>query len=996
MKEKIKNNNLLVLNINTYSNYSLLSSALSIDKIIDFAISQGKNYVCLTDINLYGAMEFYLKCKKNNLIPVIGLSVSIFFDPENKENKKYDFVLYAKNKKGYLNLVKISSFLSTNTEFEWEKYLDNLFIVDKLDNFDFKTISKVYSIDKNKPNAIAFNESRYHTHNDKKIYNALVAIRDNKIVSVNELEEGNDLHLFNNNESLDAFNHVQIENLNREIKEIDLIIEFEKNNIIEYPRDNKISSKMLLHQFCLNGLDQRIFNKEIDSNKKDEYIQRAEYELEIINQMGFNDYFLVIQDFIKHAKNNHILVGPGRGSAAGSLVAYLLGITDIDSIKYNLLFERFLNPGRITMPDIDIDIMDIRRDEVVNYIFEKYGHNHVAHIITFQRIKAKMALRDVGRILNIDLKEINLICKNLGSDYDDNLSAAITTKKVKDSYLVYKDLYDIAIGIIGCPRQTGIHAAGIVLSKKPLIDIIPIQTSVNGEITTQFSMDYLEDLGLIKMDLLGLTNLSTISHVCTLIKINHGIEIDLNHINLNDQKVFADAQKGYTLGIFQLESRGMTSVVKKIKPTCIEDISICSALYRPGPMQNIKSFVARRNNEEKIEYIDLKNKDILEPTYGIIVYQEQVINLVRKIANFSLAEADMFRRIISKKKEKELDKFKNLFFEKALQNGYTEKELEKIYNFIYTFADYGFNHSHSVAYSLISYWLLYLKHYYPLEFMIILMTFCESDKTKIEAYIEECFRLKINVKKPDINISNRSFGLYKKNTILFGLNSIKGIGAETSKKIIEIRNKLKNKKFNDFCDAIKNLSSNKIGQSNLETLIYAGTFDSFNLSKKYMLANLADIIETSQNLKEDGSFIFEPRLKDVDKETNEEIEFFKNKEIDLLGINFYNIKENEIDFAEISNKYSGYNIKSVTDVSNNGFFDSIVVFNSIKITKSKKGKDMVVVNLVDIYNNKARLMGFNQTLLKNLETLDTTKKYLVLFKTSDYGPTIIKIKEQLD
>ncbi|MDE7075647.1 MAG: hypothetical protein K2O21_03340, partial [Malacoplasma sp.] len=332
--------------------------------------------------------------------------------------------------------MKISSFLSTNTKFEWEKYLDNLFIVDKINSFDFKTSSKVYSIDKDKENAIAFNESRYHSTNDKKTYNALVAVRDNKIVSVEELEIGDDFHLFDNSESLATFNETQIKNLNKEIKEVDLLIEFEKNNIIEYKKDSNISSKTLLHQFCLDGLNQRIFNKEIDPDKKNDYIERAEYELQIINEMGFNDYFLVIQDFIKHAKNNNILVGPGRGSAAGSLVAYLLGITDIDSIKYNLLFERFLNPGRITMPDIDIDIMDIRRDEVVDYIFEKYGHNHVAHIITFQRIKAKMALRDIGRILNIDLKEINSICKNLGSDYDEDLAAAIKTKKIKDSYLV--------------------------------------------------------------------------------------------------------------------------------------------------------------------------------------------------------------------------------------------------------------------------------------------------------------------------------------------------------------------------------------------------------------------------------------------------------------------------------------------------------------------------------------------------------------------------------
>ncbi|BAC43989.1 DNA polymerase III subunit alpha [Malacoplasma penetrans] len=988
MKEKNKNNlTPLVLNLNTYSHYSLLSSSLSLDQIIEFAINEEKKYVCLTDTNLYGVIEFYLKCKDKNLMPVIGLSIN----SQLIENTKYDFVLFAKNKKGYLNLVKISSFLMTNNDFNYENYLSDLFIVDKNGTFDFKTDSKVYSINPKDKNAIAFNEARYFNKNDKRVFNALQAIKNNRTVSIDELEEGQDLSLLTESESVSLFNDVQIENLNNEIKEVNLEIEFEKNNIIKYPNESNLSDKALLHKFCMDGLNEKIFNKEIDSNSKDTYIERMEYELQIIDDMGFNDYFLVVQDFINDAKNKGILIGPGRGSAAGSLIAYLLGITEIDSIKYNLLFERFLNPGRITMPDIDIDIMDIRRDEVVEYLFEKYGYDHVAHIITFQKIKAKMALRDIGRILNIDLKIINSICKSITKDLEEDLANAINTKKLQDAYKSYKDLFDLAIGIMGCPRQVGIHAAGVVLSQKVLTDIVPIQTSVNGEITTQYSMDYLEDLGLIKMDLLGLTNLSTINHVCKLIKMNHGIEINLAKLNLEDQNVFLDLQQGHTLGIFQLESEGMTSVVKQVKPVCIEDISICSALFRPGPMQNIKPFVRRREGFEKVEYIDVKNKDILEPTHGIIVYQEQVINLVRRIANFSLSEADMFRRIISKKKGHELDNFKKMFFENALKNDYTQDRLEQIYNYIYTFADYGFNHSHSVAYSLIGYWMAYLKHYYPIEFMIILMTFSENDKNKIDLYVNECKRLNINIRKPDINISNKSFGLYKKNTILFGLNSIKGIGVETSKKIIEIRTNNKDKKFSDFCEAIKKLSSNKVGISTLETLINAGTFDGFKLSKKYMLENLPIIVDAASNLKDDGSFLFEPRLIDVEGETNAEKEAFNKKEIELLGLDLNEDNNNFSDKNELLYKYP--DIKPITEPITNGTFKSIVFIKSYEIKKTKKNTDMLSLMLVDIFNNKKKVISFSSHLISNIDSLDFSKKYLGTFRGTTFGPNLTFLDE---
>lgn len=980
----MKENNLLILNLNTYSHYSLLSSSLSIDQIIEFAKNNNKKYVALSDENLYGAMDFYLKAKKNNLMPVIGLSI---------KNQVDDFIVYAKNNNGYINLMKISSAILTNKQdFDITKNLSDVFIVNKKQTLSFKTDANVYSL-----NEIACNESRFKAIEDKKIYNALLKIKNNLTCSVDELSDGENLILLNQEQSLQIFNDNQIKNLNQEIANVDLTIEFEKNNIIEYKNNDNLSSKSYLHKLCIEGLNNKILNKEIDVKKKDIYIKRMDEELNVINQMGFNDYFLVVQDFINEAKNRNILVGPGRGSAAGSLVAYLLSITDVDSIEYNLLFERFLNPGRISMPDIDIDIMDSRRNEIIEYIFHKYGFDHVAHIITFQRIKAKMAIRDVGRILQKDLKEINKICKSISSQYEEDLLSGIKNdKNLQKYYLDYKDLFDISIGIIGCPRQTGIHAAGIVLSKKPLEEVVPIQCGVNGEVTTQYSMEFLEDIGLIKMDLLGLTNLTTIYNVLMLIKHIHKIQIDISKINLNDQSVFNDAQNGYTLGIFQLESPGMTSTLKKINPKCIEDISICSALFRPGPMQNIKTFVDRKNNKEKVEYIDNRNQDILKPTYGIIVYQEQVINLVKNIANFSPYEADNFRRIISKKIDSQLDSFKLKFYENAFKNGYTKKELDDIFTYIYTFADYGFNHSHSIAYSLISYWMLYLKHYYPVEFMTTLMISVEGNASKIATYINECKRLNIDVLKPNINLSEKSLSLYKRK-ILFGFSSVKGIGNETSKKIIKIRNLKQNKKFDDYVDAVKMLSNNGIGISIIETLIYGDCFDIFGLSKKYMLENLKEICEVSNMLNDDYSFKFEPRLKNVQETSEQEKQFYLNKEHELLGFNFSNENNNNNDLIKYKQIMEENDVKPLNAITNqNVFFDSIVSIKSFKITKTKKNTDMAFIKVIDLYNNVVETCSFTKDLISSLNEIDLSKKYLVTFKTSSFRLTFIKIKQTLE
>lgn len=974
----------LVLNINTYSHYSLLSSTLSIDQIIDFAVSQNMAYVAISDTNLYGTMDFYLKCTKKNIKPLIGLNINY---------KNNDLIIYAKNFLGYKNLLKISSYIMTEKDFDIDKYLSEVFIISKNNNFTLNNISNVKIFNSHD---IPFNESRFTDSKTKIIFNALNKIKNNETCSLEELNYGDDLPLLSLEETIKKFSNEQILLLNSEIQNVDLKIEFDKNNIINFVNPDNISSEFYLKKLCQEGLNNKILNNLIEEKNKNIYIDRMNEELKIINQMGFDDYFLIVQDFVNEAKNRSILVGPGRGSAAGSLVAYLLSITEVDPIKYNLLFERFLNPGRVSMPDIDIDIMDARRDEIISYIFEKYGYNHVSHIVTFQRIKSKMAIRDVGRILNKDLKEINKICKLVTPEYDDNLKGAIENiPELKKYYLDYKELFDISIGIIGCPRQIGLHAAGIVLSKKELMEIVPIQLSANGEIVTQYSMEFLEQLGLIKMDLLGLTNLTTIYTILKLVNKIHDIQINLDSINLNDNKVFEDVQKGFTLGIFQLESHGMTATVKKIKPTSIEDISICSAIYRPGPMQNIQTLVNRRNGLENIEYIDPKNKDILEPTYGIIVYQEQVINLVKKIANFSAYESDLFRRIISKKHGEELEYFKIKFFENAKKNGYSIEELEKIYTYIYTFADYGFNHSHSIAYSLISYWLLYLKHYFPTEFMTTLMMSVEGNGTKTSLYLNEAKRMNIDVLKPNINISDKSLSLYKRK-ILFGFNSIKGIGQETSKKIIGIRNKKKNSKFDNYVDAIKMLSNGGIGISILEILIYSGSFDYFGLSKKYMLKNLQDIINVSSMLNEDYSFKFEPRLVDVEEETKEEIQEFIKKEIDLLGFHFEEKNISSID-KKIIDKYKNLGIKSIQEIKDvDVFFDSIISIQNFSVKKTKKNTDMLVVKIKDIFGNISDVISFNKTLINSISSIDLTKKYLSTFKTSSYRLTLIKIKESVE
>jgi DNA polymerase-3 subunit alpha len=521
---------------------------------------------------------------------------------------------------------------------------------------------------------------------------------DSKITEYENNHQFDECYMLSESQANKKFSPQALDNLDKLIKSCTWDITSNVINFIKY--DPKVNSKILLQTKCKEGLKQRL-----NSNDAPEaYIDRLIKELQIIDQMRFNDYFLVVQDYVNFAKRNGILVGPGRGSAAGSLVSYVLGITDIDPIAYDLIFERFLNPSRATMPDIDIDFMDNRRNEVVDYLFERYKNDHVAQITTFQRMKAKMAIRDAGRVLGLELPIINNISKAISAELDlDFKNEVLTNKNIKAYADKYPELFDLATKFVNYPRQIGLHAAGVVISGTKLNEVIPIQSSTNNAIATQYSMEYLEPLGLIKMDILGLVNLTTINETLKLIKKNHSVDINLSKIKLDDKKVFDSLTKGDTVGIFQLESPGMRNLITKIKPKSIEDISITSALFRPGPQKNIPTYLANKANPTSIRYLNDDFKQVLAPTYNIIIYQEQVIEIVKRVANFSLADADSFRRAISKKNADKLMKLKEQFVAGSIKNKYTKAEAEKIFEYIFEFANYGFNHSHSLAYSYISY-----------------------------------------------------------------------------------------------------------------------------------------------------------------------------------------------------------------------------------------------------------------------------------------------------
>ncbi|WP_052663445.1 DNA polymerase III subunit alpha [[Mycoplasma] testudinis] len=973
----------MFINLNVRSHYSLLLSTLSIDDIVNFALKHKQKYVCLTDFNtLYGAVEFFDAAIKNGLVPIIGLEI---FHQESSSN----LVLIAKSNSGYKNLLKVSSFIMLDQPYNLEDWLNDVYVIVKEGSFVPKK-AVWYTIANNQKNSIAMSEVSCHSKDDAFLLNVLQAIKNDKTLSEEDslYQVSEETWYLSESQAKQVFSKIQLSNLEKLLESCHWDLNEFHTNLIKYPTPKKVTSQLYLQALCVEGLKKRFEKTRVIPKI---YEQRLKQELDIINQMGYDDYFLIVYDFINFAKKNEIIVGPGRGSAVGSLVAYVLQITDVDPIKYNLIFERFLNPKRQTMPDIDTDIMDTRRDEVVSYLFNKYGKDHVAHIVTFQRMKAKMALRDVGRVLAIPIKEIDEITKLIGMQYDEDLNGAIAnSKKLKEKVLIYPTLFQIATQLINMPRQVGTHAAGIVLSNAVLTDIIPVQTGMNNNPLSQFSMEYLERFGLLKMDLLGLRNLSILDAVVKTIKKTKNIHINLNEIPLDDTKTFNLLCDGDTNGIFQLESPGMRKTLIKMQPKTIEDISITSSLFRPGPQENIPTFIARRNKKEKTTFVADQLIPILKDTNGIIVYQEQVIQIAQSVAGFSVAQADIFRRAISKKHESELGELRKSFIDGAISNKLKRTDAEQIFEYIYNFANYGFNHSHAVAYSLIGYWLAYLKANYFLEFATILLSANSGSNEKIGIYVNEAKQKGVKVLAPDINLSQESFTIHK-NAILFGFDAIKNIGNEAIKKILNARTAALNQKFENYLEALPFLLEHKVTLKMIESLIYAGAFDNFGFNRKTLLHNLKKA-STLNDLKRSKLFAtgIEIELDELNMSPSEVIEF---NEIQAKTIGIY-LQDHPFKKLKLKVKDEKLiDLRAMKESNENGdpkFGRVFVKINGMRKTTTKTNKEMAFLTVKDD-TDKSSVTVWPQSFDNIKNVLKTDLVCLISVKHDGRGLVLMKL-----
>lgn len=909
---------------------SLLSSLIKIDELIKFAKSYNYKALSIVDNNMFGVMEFYKKCLQNDIKPIIGLEVKL-------DN---NLVLYAKNYNGYKNLLKISTIMSeSKVDINiLEKYSSDLicvipfnyrFIYDELNKM-FQNVFISYKNKEeydliNKDISIYMNETLYLQKKDSNYLKYLIAIRDGK--KIDEINILGDNHLLLPEE----IKNYDFNSNNQKILDMcNLKIELHKDLLPIYECPNNLDAYSYLKELCQDGM-----RKRFGSSVGKVYIDRLKYELNIINKMGFCNYFLVVYDYVKYAKEHGILVGPGRGSAAGSLVSYLLNITTIDPIKYNLLFERFLNPERVTMPDIDIDFQYDRREEVINYCVNKYGSKKVAGIITFNTLGAKQAIRDIGRVMDINLDKIDALTKLI----DSNLSLRENYNDSKLKHILNEDselfnLYKVSLKFEGLKRHTSNHAAGIVMCNENLDEILPLYKK-DGMFLTAYSMDYLEEQGLLKMDLLAIKNLTLIDTVLKEVNKKNKV-ISFDDIPFEDSEATNVFTSVNTLGIFQFESTGMMNFLRKFRPSNFQDIVAALALFRPGPMNNIDSYIKRKQNKEKIDYFDKSLEKVLKPTYGIIIYQEQIMQIASIMAGFSLGEADILRRAMSKKKEEILLKEKDKFINGSIKRGYSEELARKIYDLILKFAAYGFNKAHSVSYATISYRMAYLKAHYKEDFMKTLLNFELNSVNKTKEYIYECKKESLNILKPDINKSDKYY-LKEKDGIRYPLTGLKNLGSMIVNNILDER---KNGDFKSIYDFIKRTNRKNINKKTLISLIDAGCFDSFDLNHRTMIDGIDLIINYGELIKDlDEEFVLLPELEIKEEYSKHEL---LKRELDVIGLY---ISDNPITEykQKLNNKFN------ICDVSH--WFDKNVniigTIDYVKEVETKKQDKMCFIKISD-------------------------------------------------
>lgn len=908
------------------SYYSLLSSLLSVDDIIDLNIRNGNNYAVICDNTMYGTMEFIKKCKQKGIKPVIGLELVI-------EDKV--ILCYAKDYTGYLNLVKLSTKANTSKVelTDINTYKESLIFVIPYSNrelLELITTPLVYlgykdEQEKNKAleitkRVVFLKECLYKEKKDANYLKYLYLIRDGKSIYDEVSYDLLDKEFINDRTCLEIVR--------------DCNVTFPKASLLLpiYDCPNNLDTDTYLRELAIKGLTRRL-----KGNVLKDYSDRLIYELSIIKKMGFSNYFLVVYDFILYAKKNNILVGPGRGSAAGSLVAYSLGITEIDPLKYDLLFERFLNPERVSMPDIDTDLPDIYREDVINYVREKYGDKKVAGIVTFSTMSAKQVLRDVARVLkipNYKIDRLNSFIPPIGKerlDYYYQHDRLFKSEIDNDKDL--KETYLIASRLEGFPRQIGTHAAGIVMCQKNLDEVLPL-TKSDDMYLTSYSMNYLEELGLLKMDFLGIKNLTLIMNILKDIEENLHIKIPFYDIPLDDSKCYQLFTKAFTTGIFQFESSGMRKFLRELKPNNFEDIVAAIALFRPGPAANIDTYIKRKEGREKVTYLDNSLEPILKKTYGIMIYQEQVMQTVSYYAGYSLGEADILRRAISKKKKDVLIEEEERFLRKAKALGKDENISKELFAQILKFAGYGFNRSHAVAYSMVAYKMAYLKVHYPLYFYTNLLSNVIGVESKLNEYVREVRSVKIKIVKPDINLSTSMFRVVD-GKILFPFSTIKGIGVSVCKTIVKARCE----EFTDIFMAIRSLVVAGITKKQLETLILADTFRNFNYNKKTLITNLDSLYNYGELVKDlDPSLVLIPDIEIVDEYDNY---LLLEQEKELFG--FYISNHPATSYKTNTNAISLENLDKYFDK----LVTTIVLVENIKEITTKKGDKMAFVSCSD-------------------------------------------------
>lgn len=1019
------------VSLQNLSSFTLLESPTKVKDLAENAKKKGYSALALTDVNItYGLVNFYKAAKETGIKPLLGMQLRIngLVDQANK----YDLIVIAKDDQGYKNILRLSSAVNLLTENgekenvleleELKKYLGHLVIITPSNihselkmlqannpkmgaNYirtlkdSVPTSSSIYLgvyADQGQQEYInylrslatqfellltAVEDGQYLNRNEQFLRRTLQAIKSNThLENVEQLAKQAGSHYLKNSEELQVnYRKFGIEDALENAEKIGQIcsaqITFQDPQLPKFKQNKFPTSKEYLHSLAQNGLAKR-FKGRIP----EKYQARLDYELKVINEMGFDDYFLIVWDVMNFAHSVHITTGPGRGSAAGSLISYALRITEVDPLEYNLLFERFLNPARQQMPDIDLDIPDNRRDEVIKYMFEKYGMNHAAQILTFGTLAAKQVLKDVCRVFGLNKVEtyrwLDAIPHAKGK-----ITLAEAYQKSKELQLLVntnafsKILFATAEHLENLPRHYSIHAAGLVITDDSLAEIVGLQAGPLGIPVTQQTKLNVESLGLLKIDFLGLRNLTILGNIISALKLE-GVEIDPNQIPLNDQETLALFQRGDTDAVFQFESDGIKRVLEQLHPDSFEDIVAVNALYRPGPMNNIGHFINRKHGKEKVQYPDPSLKKILGPTYGVLVYQEQVMQTAQVLAGFSLGEADLLRRAMSKKNADVIQKEREKFIQGAVKLGRRKEIAEQVYDYIAQFANYGFNRSHAVAYSKIAFWLAYFKVHYPGAFYLSLLNSNIGNRNKIAQYLMQAQEAGIKTLPPDIENSKADFSL-ENGKILVGLKAVRGLRSDLLKQILEIKRPIKS-----MTDFLWKIDNNLLSADAIANLIKAGAFDRLAPNRNELLKINKDLVESVKMAGSNLSLFetLEPKIEEEKMPTAAEKSAM---EVEAMG---FSTGINPIIAVQ---KYARkYNAKRLQAFENNEQGIAVGKLMKIKQITTKKGDNMAFAVFSDSSGDKDFTI-FPQVWEKVGENLKIGEIYLLQVKTQSdrFSPT---------